>query len=67
MKYCKTCLNTGTRPNSFFSKDGISEQLMENKINQDLSSFSNELNFKINSELIRNHERKYIIIGKGYP
>ena len=67
MKYCKTCLNTGTRTNSFFSKDGISEQLMENKINQDLSSFSNELNFKINSKLIRNHERKYIIIGKGYP
>ena len=23
MKYCKTCLNTDTRPNSFFSKDGI--------------------------------------------
>ena len=50
-----------------FIFNGISEQLMENKINQDLSSFSNELNFKINSKLIRNHERKYIIIGKGYP
>ena len=50
-----------------FIFNGISEQLMQNKINQDLSSFPNELNFKINSKLIRNHERKYIIIGKGYP
>ena len=30
-------------------------------------NFSEDSNFEINSTLIKNLDRKYIIIGKGFP
>ena len=59
MKYCKICLNTDTRPNSYFSENGICPAC---NYYFSLKDVDWEERFDLFKKLIKDHKKRTIII-----